>query len=890
MDKEIWIAVKQYYADLLEMPVDAHADYIATLEADQPEVAVLLKSLLREEGETNHVFESPAMSKIQESNETPDLIGQQIGKYKLTFLIGIGGMGRVYLADRTDLEAHQQVAIKIISAGFLTDIYTKRFDRERKILSRLNHPHITRIYDGGISEAGTPYIIMEYVEGKPLMEYVADNNLSLTKRLELFLDLCSAVDYAHRNFIMHRDLKPGNILVTNHGIIKVIDFGIAKILEDDVAEEDLTIMGYIPLTPAYASPEQLKGQPLTVASDIYSLGVILYELLTGNKPFPGGGKSNIALTERLYQLGPPQKPSTQINPSITTDLKTWQKTIKGDVDNIILKALKESPEERYISADQLAEDLKRYQNNYPVLARPDSLGYRFKKYTIRNRSLVALGMLLIVILISGIGATLWQARKASIQRDQAQYEAAKALQITHFLTNLFDHSDPDRTKGNVITSENMLAHGTDKLAELDSQPALQAEMYRLIGHLYRKQNFFPEAEVHLLKALAIFESLNGSQDIEVARTKLLLGELYVFMNKTDQAITLSQDAADIFAENIGKESVEYIKAINYVGRGESQAGDYQKALETLLATNVVTKTWTEPTEEQSIAMTSIYNDIASSYNGMDNHEMYAQYIFKALTELFRTKGEMNQNVAALYNNLGHSYYFLEQFDSAEYYSMKALRIANEVYGGKPNDRSFFSHCDLAKIYIQIGNLSAALKHAESCQEMSAVVYGEIHPNTARGLGVIGDVYVALGDNEQTEKYRVESTKMYEDFYAGPNPMLAWQYWDEADRYFKTGNLKKAIEYKRKCLDMYAQTMPDAVLDIAEAKYILTGFLMAADSSEQVIPLLQETYQAYSEALGIADERTQGVMRDLIEAYEKADLQEEAMALHTQLKDQSALAD
>src|SRR5690606_27317685 len=201
------------------------------------------------------------------------------------------------------------------------------FDRERKILSRLNHPHITRIYDGGISEAGTPYIIMEYVEGMPLLEYVAHHQLSLSKRLELFLDLCSAVAYAHHNFIMHRDLKPGNILITNHGIVKVIDFGIAKILEDDAVDEDLTIMGYIPLTPAYASPEQLKGQPLTVASDIYSLGVILYELVTGNKPFPGSTKSGLALTERLSHMEPPPKPSSRLNPSVSDDLKAWQKGI-----------------------------------------------------------------------------------------------------------------------------------------------------------------------------------------------------------------------------------------------------------------------------------------------------------------------------------------------------------------------------------------------------------------------------------------------------------------------------------------------------------------------------------------------------------------------------------
>ncbi len=875
MDKAIWIAVKGYYAKVLDMPEAEQDAFLRKLETEEPEAAELLKSLLKE-GDTDPALESPAMSKIQESQEAPEMIGQQIGKYKLTYLIGIGGMGRVYLADRMDLEAHQQVAIKIISAGFLTDIYKKRFDRERKILSRLNHPHITRIYDGGISEAGTPYIIMEYVEGKPLLEYVSDNKLSLEKRLELFLDLCSAVDYAHRNFVMHRDLKPGNILVTNYGIVKVIDFGIAKILEDDSDEEDLTIMGYIPLTPAYASPEQLKGQPLTVASDIYSLGVILYELLTGNKPFPGSTRSNIGLTERISHTAAAEKPSTQIDPSITTDLAAWQKSIKGDIDNIVLKALKESLSERYISAAQLADDIRRYQNNYPVLARPDSLGYRFRKYAKRNSALVALGVLLVLILSAGVGATLWQARKAAINRDQAQREAAKAIQITQFITNLFDYTDPDQTVGKVLTSENLLARGTEKLAELDGQPSLQAEMYRIIGDLYRKQNFYEQAEEHLFHSLRLSESVYGPDHLEVAKTKLALAELYAIQNMTEQALAMSLEAAPIFEKTLGQRSYQYVKCLNYEGRAQTQLGDFSKALDILLRAQTLAETWTNPTEEQSVALTSIYNDIAGAYNRGDNYPEYNRWLFKALKEIFRTKGEVNQNVAALYTNIGQSYYMQDQYDSATYFSLKALSIADEVYAGKANNRSQFAHCSLAKTLIATGEHDEALEHANQCYTMAAEINGEVHPATARGLGVLGDVYIAMNDLENADLYRSKSTALYEEFYEGEHPMLAWQYWDEADRHFRRGNLKKAIEFKRKCIDMYLLTMPDAQMDIAEARHILASFLMAADSIDQAPPLLEASLQVYSENLGTEDERTQAVLADLVEAYEALDRGEEAL--------------
>ncbi len=885
MDKETWKIVKDLYAKTIEMSEAEQEQFIKDLEDNNPKVGQLLRSLVQEESEAFGELDNPAMSKIQntQQEQPTSLVGKQIGKYKMTYLIGVGGMGQVYLADRTDLEAHQHVAVKVINAGYFSDIYKKRFDRERKILSRLNHPHITRIYDGGISDAGMPYIVMEYVEGKPLLEYVTDHKLSLEKRLELFLDLCSAVSYAHQNFIMHRDLKPGNILVTNHGIVKVIDFGIAKILGEESADEDLTLMGYIPLTPAYASPEQLKGEPLTMVSDVYSLGVILYELVTGNKPFPGSTKSNVALTERLSHMAPPTKPSTQINPDITSDPKGWRKEVEGDIDNIILKTLKENPEERYHNANQLAEDIERYQNNYPVLARADSLGYRFKKYVRRNRALVSLGIALIVILISGIIATMWQAKEASQQRDQAQYEAAKANQITQFITDLFDHSDPDVAQGEVITSENMLALGSARLEELSDQPELQAEMYKVIGDLYRKQNQFPKAEEHLLKALEIFERINGADNLESAGVKLLLGELYAFTNNTEKIMEVSRAAADVFRAKLGKESVEYVKATSYIGRGQNQLGKYHEALETFDEALSGTESWGKPTEDMGIAKASVYNDIATSYNGLDNHKEYVNFVMKALKELINVKGEMNQNVAALYNNLGHSYYFADQYDSAEHYTLKALKIADQLYGGRPNDRSQFSHCDLAKIYIETNNLDAALKHAELCYSMARDVYGEDHVSTARGLGVVGDVYIATGDYDQSDLYRSQATEMYERFFGGPNPMLAWHYWDEAQRYHSMGNLRKAIRYKRKSINMYYQTMPDASADIAESKHTLGKFLVEADSSEKAVQLYKESLSLYTEEIGEEHDSSNVVLQDLVLLYEKLGNKVEAEKLSEKIQ-------
>lgn len=887
MDKTTWIKVKGYYTELLEMSEDEQLQFVEKLQAENPEAASMLKTLLNDESETNLFLDSPAISKIRESEKPAevDLIGTQIGKYKLKFLIGIGGMGKVYLADRTDLEAHQQVAVKIISTGFLNDIYKKRFDRERKILSRLNHPHITRIYDGGISEKGMPFIIMEFVEGKPLLEYAADHELSLEKRLELFLDLCSAVDYAHRNFIMHRDLKPGNILVTNHGIVKVIDFGIAKILEENETDDDLTVMGYIPLTPAYASPEQLKGQPLTVASDLYSLGVILFELITGNKPFPGSTRSSLALTRRLNRMAPPARPSTQVSPDISGDINTWRKKIQGDLDNIILKALKEEASERYGSVDQFAEDIRRYQKNYPVLAQPDSVRYRAKKYIQRNRSLVSLGLVLIVVIIGGIAATLWQARLAAIQRDQAQHEAAKAREITEFVTGLFDYSDPDQMPGEVVTSETMLAKGSEKLNELEEHPALQAEMYRVIGNLYKKQDLYDEAESHLLEALALFSALSDDQSIEVARTKLILSELYSFMREPEKTVAMGAEAATIYADQLGKTSCEYIKSMSYVGRGESLRGHYNESLEILSALfDYLDQISSGTSKEKAITRASVFSDIAIAYNGLDNREQFIRYTLKAKNELIKAHGEMNQNVAAMYNNIGHGYYFGEQMDSAEYYTHKALEIANTIYNGKTNGRSQFAYCSLAKILIAKEDYDAALSNAFSCYEMAKALHGEGHMQTARALGIVGDVYLGMEDFENAQKYRQQATVLFEEIYDHSSPVLAWHYWDEADRSYQMEKYAQAVYYQKKSLKMYMQTMPELVPEIAECKSLLAKFLFADQQNEEAAMYLKESFEDYKTALGLNHESTQATLHQLIDYYESNNQIDEVALLEEDLID------
>jgi serine/threonine-protein kinase len=492
------------------------------------------------------------------------------------------------------------------------------------------------------------------------------------------------------------------------------------------------------------------------------------------------------------------------------------------------------------------------------------------------------GILLIFILISGISATLWQARKVTFQRDQAEYEADKANQITAFIIDLFDHSDPDQAQGAVITSETMLAAGSEKLSDLDGQPALQAEMYRVVGNLYRKQNNFEQAELHLTKAMHLFELEHGENHIEVGQTKLLLAELYAFQNRTAETIEESKSASAIFEIYLGVESLEYVRAQNYLARGEVQMGKYREALERLGSAQQEAEKWTNLTDAQNSALVSIYNDIGMTYNAIGDRENFRFYLKKALAVMRRAKGEKNQNVAALYNNLSHSFYFTEEYDSSKYYSLKALEIADEVYRGKPNDRSQFAHCHLAKIFIELGDFDEAQKHAEMCYSLSRDVYGPTHMATGRGLSVLGDVYIAKGDFPKSEEYREEATLIYEAFFDGEDPMLAWHYWDESERYYQSGNLQNAIAYKRRCIAMYEKIMPEELDDLAEARQILARYLMEDETYEEVPALLEKSLAHYAESAGEEGDATKAVAADLITAYERTNQPEKASDLRIKM--------
>ena len=887
MEKEKWENIKNHYNFLLDLSESAREDYLTKVEDKDADLAKRLRSMLLADHEDETFLNRPALSKLKDIQEPDYFVGKEIDRYKLMYLIGVGGMGNVYLAERTDLEAHQQVVVKIMNTGYLSHSLRQRFDLERKILSRLNHPHITRIYDGGITEQGLPYIVMEYIDGKPLMEYITDNKLGVDERIELFLDMASAVSYAHQNFIMHCDLKPANILVTNHGIVKVIDFGIAKILEreDDNLKNQIIHTGVIPLTPAYASPEQLTRKPLTIATDIYSLGVVLYEMLTHNKPFPISKNTDYSTVEKWITERDPLKPSNSISPEIESiaNLKTWRKKLRGDLDNIILKTLKKNPQDRYISVEHLKDDINRYKENYPVVARPYSLKYRFKKYVKRQKVVVAAASLLFLVLVSGISTTLWQADRARKERDVAQYEAAKARQIKDFVIDLFENSDPDKRVSENMTVESILQKGVENLEDLQDHPKLHSEMLRVIGRLYRLQRLYSPSKETLEKALEIGLVTYGENHVELAITKLELASTLHYLSENDQALTYLLDAKPIIEENFGKASPEYARTVYFLGQFETNKGAYETALEYLNEAEQVFENMDVLTDKEFHQLLNIYNGIARVKFMTKDYTNAILYYHKSLDISDDIEDEVSQNKSINYYNLSNTYYQLEQLDSADLYINKHLEMYNRLFGDNLDEYSMSGLSLLASIKSAKGEMDEAVETARQALHASIVTYGEKNFNTGISRYTLGEILIKQNNFKEGEAHILEATSVFEDALGEAHPSLSVIYSINSDYYKTMNNLAKAVSYLRHAIEIHKDYIKDRPLDRADMTFKLAEYLEEiTPNNNEIESLLTESYETYKNEKGVSDSITQKIGNQITRWYQKTNQTEKVVAFQKEV--------
>lgn len=480
MTPERWLQIKELFYAALDLERDAQAPYLDRTCGKDLELRADLESLLAAHRGPGSFLDRPASVSalgVSAEQSSAHWIGRRIGPYRIVASIGTGGMGEVYKAVRADDQFEQQVAIKLVRGGYDTQQVLARFRAERQILATLEHPNIARLLDGGATEDGLPFLVMELIEGERIDRYCDQQGLSTIARVRLFREVCTAVTYAHQRLVVHCDLKPGNILVTADGTVKLLDFGVARMLSPvpRAAGEERTLTLMRALTPEFASPEQVRGEPTTTASDVYSLGVVLYRLLTGRSPYRSIGTLPHEIVRDVCE-SEPERPST------TTSQRS---DLRGDLDNITLMALRKEPARRYASVEQFSEDLRRYREGLPVLARADKFGYRAGKFVTRHKVGVAAATLVALSLVAGLAATLWQARIARQQTARAERHFASVRKLANsFMFEL--HDAISLLPGSLPARQLLVKNALQYLDALSAEAVDDAELHTELGIAYRK--------------------------------------------------------------------------------------------------------------------------------------------------------------------------------------------------------------------------------------------------------------------------------------------------------------------------------------------------------------------------------------------------------------------
>jgi serine/threonine protein kinase/tetratricopeptide (TPR) repeat protein len=595
MDSERWRRIEEVFGAAMDLRPEGRATYLAEACSGDPSLEDEVRSLIAA-SETaddyfSHLASESGVSSGPPSSELP--AGKRIGNYRIVELLGRGGMGAVYLAERDDDEFRMQVALKLLPLGLDTKEARERFRRERQILARLQHPNIARLFDGGVTEDGTPYLVMEHVEGTRIDEYCDAGLLDLRQRLLLFLDVCEAVDQAHRNLIVHRDLKPHNILVSKAGRVKLLDFGIAQALDREVGGPGTLNLAARPMTLAYASPEQIRGESVTTASDVYELGILLYRLLAGRHPYPVPSGS-LGEMERIITEVDPAPPSSAVrspagstgeespSPEMiagarNTTVTRLERQLAGDLDRMVLMALRKEPERRYPSARSFGEDVRRHLDGYPVVAQRDTLGYRLSRFVARNRAGVAVGAVLSLALLALTVTSAWFAVTTRAQSERIAREAETTEAVSEFLVDLFRVADPFEGLGDTLTVRTVLDRGAERLigsSEID--PEIRAHMMDVVGEVYMALGLHLAAGDLFERVLEIHLEVDGPEHVHTAAAMETLGWSYQERSRYQDADSLFREVLRV-REAMGGDSLGLAAAWAGIARALREQGEADSA-------------------------------------------------------------------------------------------------------------------------------------------------------------------------------------------------------------------------------------------------------------------------------------------------------------------------
>jgi non-specific serine/threonine protein kinase/serine/threonine-protein kinase len=787
MDAVDWTEVEALFGAALELPAAGRSALLDARCAGRASLRAEVESLLASHDRAGEFLNANAASAMADQRDTPDLAGRMMGAFRLIELIGRGGMGVVYRGERATPEFTQVAAVKIIDAPLQSAEMLRHFKTERQILAGLRHPSIVTLLDGGVSDDGHAFLAMEYVEGVAITSHVADKRLSLEDRLRLLQRVCGAVQYAHQHGVVHRDLKPANILVTPDGVPKVLDFGVAKLLTPGPASpaDTVTSPWRLPLTPNYASPEQLRGLPVTTACDIYALGVLLYELLAGVRPYDTAG---LALDDvlRVVTEVDPRRPSA----AAADGLPYPSRTLRGDLDAIVLKAMSKEPARRYASAHELSEDLGRWLTRQPVVAREPSLGYVISKAAERHRAAFAAAGISILALLAALGVSLWERHLAVVERNRATARFNDVRQIADAMIFKFDTA-VQALPGSTPLRQQIVAEGLGYLEKLMSEPqrddALNLEIaraYHRIGDVQGNPTVAnlgdrEAARVSYRKAVALLRPLVtstavghdaaielGRVDVVLATVSHFTGDLAETSASLDDATRVADTAARQFPKDdavrrLGA-SVAFQTAL-FATHGPAELDAWQRALAMFRA--LLDEKPDDPDRQRNVALTEkyigTYFENQNDYTSALAHHQRAQALDERRLAARPTDRVAQFDAAVDLSNVAYAQWQTGHPHEAAATFQQSLEIRNRLADSDPNDvlarsRVAYVHSRLGELYLELHQVDKALDHSREAARLGESMAGIDLQHSE----MFAEDLEALGDAEAAANHRAAACQVY----------------------------------------------------------------------------------------------------------------------------------
>jgi eukaryotic-like serine/threonine-protein kinase len=812
VDPARWERLQSLFHQIVDLPEDERTVVLERECAGDPDLAERVRAMVVEDRRAGSLLDQGLASLARNTlTGVPASLHQaRFGPYRIIASLGEGGMGVVYLAEREDLGS--RAAIKVLRDATLSPARRERFALEQRTLAQLNHPGIARLYDADTLADGTPWFAMEVVEGESLTAWCRTRNASLIERLRLFRAVCEAVRHAHNHLVIHRDLKPSNVLVTASGQVKLLDFGIAKPLEGLDLSADRTRTGLRLMTPAYAAPEQIRGGPVGVHVDVYSLGVVLYELLAGRLPFDLADKTP-GEVEALITTREPERPSVVAGKQANAPGRTaW-----ADLDVLVLKAMHKDPDRRYATVGALIRDVDHYLAGEPLEARPDSLGYRSSKFLRRHSRAVSAAVTVLTLLVAVVAVYTVRLARA---RDAAVEEAARAQRIQDFTMRLFQGGDDAAGPPDSLHVVTLVDRGVQEAGGLTGDPRVQTELYLTLGEIYRKLGRLDRADSLLGVALTRRRAIFGPEHPEVAAAMVALGELRADQAKYEAAEGQIQSGLVLARRSLGPDHPQVVAATMALGRVLQERGAYDSSVAVLGPTVRALAGQGDSTPAYAAALSALAGShfYLAHYDRSDSLNRIALAVDRHLY------GPRHPAVAEDLVNLGAAQHERGNYGEAERYYRQALDITRSWYG-EDHPQTAAKLTMLGRSLVYQGKTDegvAALEQAAAIQER---VYGPVHPKVASALNELGNVAV------QQERYREAEARfrriedIYRAVYGDDHPLVALALSNRASVYMAERQYARAEPIFQDVVTRYSETLGAGHTNTAIARIKLGRVLL-----------------------------------------------------------------